>query len=450
MMSKIRYKSLFFAVFFSIALFMTACSSAESATKLRIGKTDIKDCETQYYYTFFLRQLAIDPTTDQGKEELAAQTGDKEYPTVEDYIWDSVVSEIQRVELFLSEAQKENYNISDEEVKNRVDKETARLKEIAEGIETDFPEYLEIIWGTGFSEEDLSYVLTRMFSAEIYYEETLSKKFEPTENEIIKQYEDNKEKYDRVNYRAFEFKYDEDNKNVAQMIDEAQKMLDELTDEKSFSQLSYKYASEEAKEIYKEDNVTLFENVSSNVLKEEFSEWLFSSKREQGDKVKIDSAEGSYVLYFISRTKPAGGMINLREFLMEYGVTSDGEVNEDEAVKKRIREKAESLKAEIKNEDDFIKALEENSTSGEDLDAGGLYENIARGDQAEEITEWGFDPKRKEGDVEIVEIKSGIAFLYFVNKIDEEEWKHKARLDLRAEKYEKYLTKNFKKYKLNK
>ena len=70
---------------------------------------------------------------------------------------------------------------------------------------------------------------------------------------------------------------------------------------------------------------------------------------------------------------------------------------------------------------------------------GGLYANVYKGQLVNEMTSWGFDPKRKPGDTAVVRSSYGYHILYFVSEGEETYRNVLCRTAIEAERYTAFM-----------
>jgi hypothetical protein len=164
-------------------------------------------------------------------------------------------------------------------------------------------------------------------------------------------------------------------------------------------------------------------------------EWLRNTERKEGDITAIpqeststdkDGKEvktltGYYVVVYQSSTDNNYALANVRHILIPFeGGTTDpttGVKKYTDAEKKAAKEKAEKLYKEWKDagvltEDSFAELAKKNSK--DNVDEGGLYEDIYPGQMVTNFNDWCFDESRKAGDTGIVETEYGHHIMFYV------------------------------------
>ena len=163
--------------------------------------------------------------------------------------------------------------------------------------------------------------------------------------------------------------------------------------------------------------------VSGSSLDSSYSEWLRDSERLSGDAAVFDSGSGSSVVLFLARNDNHYATQNVRHILVKAEAAEDGTYS-DEA-KAAALAKAEEILAEYeageKTEDSFAALANQYSEDGGSNTAGGLYENIYKGQMVPEFEAFCF-ASHKAGDTGIVYGESsgyaGYHVMYYVGEGD--------------------------------
>ena len=155
----------------------------------------------------------------------------------------------------------------------------------------------------------------------------------------------------------------------------------------------------------------------------DLGEWLRDGARKSGDLTVVeDSAgQGSYVVLFLAREDNHYPTVSVRHILIKAAAGEDGTYS-DEA-KQAALEKINEIRAEFdsgdKSEESFAALAEKYSEDGGSNTAGGLYENVYKGEMVQEFNDFCFAPHQK-GDVDVVYGESGsyagYHLVYFVGE----------------------------------
>lgn len=427
------------------AVTFSACGNESGNTgtgdgqTLTVAKEEITAAECTYYYTYYLSQNGIDVSTDEGLGQLASPTGLKEYPTVNDYIRHLVASEIQRTVICLKKAQELGWTVPTEKAAKSAETDMLDLENDSKQAGITVEEYVKKMWGDEVTPDDIRQVFNRMYTAKEYYDTVFMPQWVPSENEIEKYYGKNSADYDKVDFRAFFFAYTSEDEQVRKtQAANAREMCGRITDEKSFAALAEEYAQEDMKLLYSDESYTLQKGVLKQLLNEAPAKWLFDAKRAAGDKDIVEDESGIYVLYFINRVKPEEPMVTIRQLTLELGSTPQ-EQQQSHTLAAELVKKAVS-------EEEMQKLVDKYATQSAEKECGGLYQNVYRGGQPEELDEWCFDPARKAGDTALIETQYGRHILYFVSATQDAEWHARVYKRIMTDKAEKELSKLRKKY----
>lgn len=159
------------------------------------------------------------------------------------------------------------------------------------------------------------------------------------------------------------------------------------------------------------EDTTLYENTLKSSMPSILSDWLTDSARQAGDTTVIEASNdaGYYAVMFLgSNDNTEVPTVNVRHILIS---TSDSVTAED------ARSQIEEIQAEYEEdptEEHFAELAETYSSDTGSNTNGGLYENVAPGQMAEEFNDWIFADNRQAGDVGIVETDYGCHLMYFV------------------------------------
>ena len=282
--------------------------------------------------------------------------------------------------------------------------------------------YLTYIYGTGCNKQNFRQYLELTELAADYatnYETSLTY----TAEQISEAYAANPNDYDRVSYRTFFYSYSNVQGDDADITDAtksktralAEQMAQSATGEEQFVELCKENAPEDSASYYDDDSYTLREDYAYSACLTDAQDWLFDAARVEGDCTALESEDGCYVVYFISRTTNDFPLVNVRHILISVSDTSDEAAMED------ARLKAEDLLAQFESGDKTEESVAELArTNSDDTGAGdgGLYANVYPGQMVTAFNDWCFDDARQPGDVGIVQTEYGYHVVYFVGYSD--------------------------------
>lgn len=367
-----------------------------------------------YYYTAYYKLYATYYETYGDYAQNMMPSGDE----MKNY----AVYMIQETQALHEAAEAAGYTLS-EAGKANMEADSASLAEAAE--ENGFSsvnKYLKAAMGKGLNykiyQENMEYYSLAQEYALVMYDE-----FIYSDEDLNTYYEQNRNKYDVVTYRAF---FVNGTENMDQAKADAQAFEDAITDEDSFAELALEYAAEDSKETYEDKDATLY-SYSGQYLSSyaaDFSTWLLDLGRDEGETTVVETANnnGYYVVYFVGRDTNEYATKNVRHILFATNSLSADDYESDAAYEEALAAlKAEKLalaedvlaqwQAGEASEESFAALADEYSEDGAE---GGLYENVYRGQTVEAFDAWCYDAARKAGDVEIVETEFGYHVMYFI------------------------------------
>lgn len=365
---------------------------------------------------------------------------------------------------FYDEAMKNDYTLSDEEIKT-IDDEIEEIRKTANDNSFSLKRYLTLLAGEGVN-ESLYRELKERDAIAMKYQTDLSEQYAdlPTDEEIQNYYTENAEDYDSVYFRLFSVSYsaeeseDSDAYTQSRAKTIANNMLNEISTFEDFNDLAYKYAHSDDKKTYEYSDATAVKNMTytsvSNDINLDLADWLFDEGRKVNDKTVIHDEDYSrYFVVCLEKTKALVDdlTVNVRHILVQFNNT-DEEGNEieltDEIVdvaKTEIDSIYNEWKDGEKTEDSFAKLAETRTDDPGSKETGGLYENVYRGQMVTEFEDWCYAPERKPGDTGIIRSSFGFHLMYFIDKNDEPHWKHSIRLALGSENFSEFVNSLYKK-----
>jgi len=362
--------------------------------------------------------MGFDPSVSPEKQEYSGETlegfKDGEKATWSDYLRINAISSMRQGYAVYQEAIASGYEKTDE-VQEKIDNYILTLSQAAESDETDLDSFIKQRFGSDMDEKMLRAVLERQLVASDF----LQKKYDEfgeniTEEEALKAFNEEPEKYSSVSLRYFGTDTEE----------EANEALEKITDEESFIKLAESYS------YTPEDSLVAsmpYENLAS-FLNEEDVNWLFSAERKPGDKYAAE-AGGQYAVFFVLEPahKDESRASNVRHLLYAFPTDEEGNIDMSDEEKAQLKKEAEKTLAQFKknpSEEAFIE-LVKNVPSDDDasVENGGLYENITElSNYVPEFKNWAIDPERKPGDVEIVETEYGYHIMYYSSRSEKPMW----------------------------
>lgn len=412
-----------------------------------------------------------------GETTTAAEstTKAKNYDTWHDYISDSTLQQLKNYYILYDEAVKDGMKLSDAQVKG-VEKQIEDIRKTATDNGFTLNAYLKLVYGNGINEKLLKKFMLRDELAKKFSEEKQKSMAEEyTDEQVLKEYNDNINDYSFVDYRSQTFTVS-DTQDAAATKKLADEFLAKADSEENFENAADEILIADKIKSEKESNsddksATVDEAAikkeytdnSDNTLKKksdfstvsgtstELAKWLFNSSRKAGDKtvveVKTNDEVTSYIAVYtvtpIYKEEEVG--VNVRHILFKFTEDSSSTEEPTDEQKKAAKTKAEDALKQWKSgdmtEDSFAALATELSEDTGSSSNGGLYENVTQGQMVQTFNDWIFDSSRKTGDTDIVETEYGYHVMYFVGKSNRQVWDNTIRDNLSKKDFENYSKK---------
>lgn len=410
---------------------------AEHTTAAIASGHKLTPAEVNYFYRAAYTSLQnqfgdffsymIDTETPLDEQVYDEETG----ATWADVLTEQALQTASQTYAVYDEAIKNGYTLSDDEIAN-IDASVEILDLYASGYGLNSANaFLTSQYGSGANTKSYRSFLEVNTLAESYASH-VNESFTYSADAIDDAYAADPDAYDTVNYRLYvindsffpaeeDASEDEESEDEAAEVDEdalkAQmealaKQIAEQTqgDEAAFNLAALQNAPESTRENYQDDSYTLRSVSSKASTVTELADWLYDGARQFGDTTYVESSNGYYVAFYLSRDTHDEPMPNVRHILVRVSDTTDEEAMSE------AQAKAEEILAEYeageKSEDAFIELVKEYSDDG-NAEEGGLYENIAPGYMVEEFEDWCYDDSRAAGDTGIIQTSYGYHVMYF-------------------------------------
>lgn len=414
-------------------------------TSMTVGSEKIKVVELNYYYHMLASNYGFDLSDATSVKSLEGESGIEGYATLGDFLMDQAAKEVQKYTVLANLATEAGVAL-DSTDQDTINNFYDELQASADSEELSLGNYLAKNFGKGATKESLRPALERLLLGSKFSDEKTAG-FAVSDADIKTYYDENKDEFDILAYRAFTFTADiaddatADQTTAAKAAAKAKAdaMLAAVTSEADFKSQCVANAGADDKTAYEEEDASLFDNIRySDVSSTAQATWLFDeTARKTGDKTVIDEGDGSYtVLYFISRAIDDSPRIDVRHILIE----ADRETATAEAIA-AAKTKAESILAEYlagaKTAESFGDQAKLNSGDS-NASEGGLYESVTPGQMVSEFDDWCFAPARQTGDTGIVQTDYGFHVMYFVGQAGIE-WQLNIQEVLRDEAYQTFL-----------
>lgn len=303
----------------------------------------------------------------------------------------------------------------------------------AENNYSSLQQFINLNYGKGVTMELLETELHRTIVAEAYAE-SLRDAYEYTDAELAAYYDEHADEYDSITYSYYMISSSVENAPDADAMAKAIKGF-----------------TEDEFNAYLEENengataTTLTYN--GRQIADLFSEWLLDGARKAGDSTVITDETGdtSYVMLFQERSKNDYNLVSFRHVLLNAeDADGDGIYSEEElaAAVDAMQDIYDEWQAGAATEDSFAEIANEHSEDTGSNTAGGLYEDVYKGQMVENVNDWIFDPARQPGDTGIVTNEgsyTGAHLLYFVGAADKTYASTLAKSSLSSDDYEAWL-----------
>lgn len=435
----------------------------KATTAVKIGDEKISTAEFAYYYAAQYQQMSYMASyysqqgyslgfdTSLSPDDPSNTTTDADGNTItwNDYFMDAATSRAQFVQAYYEEAVKAGVELSEDEQKE-INETIEEYRESAAENNFSLGAYLKANFGEGFNEKTFKAQLEKETLAQNYYNDQQAAYLNGiTDEEIKKEYTDNKKNYDYADVRYFAFTYTTLSANEGESEDElkarqtasnnellakAKDVYAKVKDADSLIEAAKAYKNEGSDTPSDSDVTTLSSHVTYSTAKSSLTEkgadWLFDAGRKAGDTTLVEGDSAAYIIVCI---KPSynSNSVSVRHCLIEFDAEDEDNVTDEE--KKTAYDKAKELYdswlAGEKTEESFKTLVSENSADTGSTENGGLYENIRITDNyVAEFIDWSFADGRKAGDSGIIETTYGYHIMYFVSdNTDDTDWQNTIR-----------------------
>lgn len=406
----------------------------KNLTAVSVGDEKINAVEFRYHYTDTKNQLLNnfgsamqENGTDLSKPLEPQMYGEQ---TWAEYLKEATVSQIKETYSVYNEAKKANYVIS-EDIQAMIETYMKSIDDAAAAENITADKLVKNVYGKLMTTDLIREYITKRYYA-VGYIQDMEKSFSPSDEEITKHYEDNKNDFDLVSYRMFKVPFEkvEGDDSTTTANKEASKakadeMLSKITTEDSFGDLAYEYAADDKKGYYEDRSVTFVQEAPIVEDSGAIAEWYSDPERKDGDKAVIEGNTDYAVVMFKSRVRPEYNSVSVRHILI-MPETADTHVHEGDTVhddaefladaKAKADEVYSAYLAGDKTEDAFAALANEHSQDPGSNTTGGIYEEFGKNEMYESFDTWSFNPTNKPGDTGIIESESGFHIMYFVGE----------------------------------
>ena len=228
----------------------------------------------------------------------------QEYST--DYTWydyfaNSAVTTIKETKALLEDADANGFTYDNEAAD--YDEFINQIKDAASEADTSYSDYLKQLFGKRATEKRVKEFL-KDYLKSTAYQEQLTEKLAATDSEVSEYYQENKDTYDKFEYRIFTVKADSsDSADMANAKETANSFASGVSSELDFISQCRKYA-EAGDDTYADDEASLVTETKKSNVEAACADWIASSDRKEGDLTVIEDADNEcyYVVYYISRS----------------------------------------------------------------------------------------------------------------------------------------------------
>lgn len=306
--------------------------------------------------------------------------------------------------------------------KDQVDAMMLSYSEEAKEMSMSVDEYVAYNYGEGITAQDFATFTSNRLLAAQYCDKVMAA-FTYTDEDYEAFYQENRDTFDRVNFRIFtvtekhlptDQKPDTDEAADLAVKDYAELFAKDLKTEEEFKKRALAYALEDEKETMSEDSGTLAQKVDASQLADgDMKTWLFSADRVKGDVAVHKTSTSAYtVTMFLSRGRDETPLASMRHLLLAVDEKTEGKT--DAEVKPAVDALLAQWESEGRTEESFTALVEKHTEDTASQYTGGLYENFKQGYMDGVIDEWIFAEGRKENDYTIVKGSYGYHILWFL------------------------------------
>lgn len=305
--------------------------AALNDTYIKVGNHEVTKVEYDYHYSnasgnfltansYLLPYIGLDVEKDFAEQQYS------EDMTWKDAFDQMTVDQIKQIKAWNDDAAAAGFEYDPAEDYAKV---LADIKNASEEAGIDVKTYYQAMYGEYATESNMEGYIKEALLASAYAKH-LEEQNRPSDEEVAKQYDENKNDYDQVSYYVAQFDADvetaedeeePDEAAVKAAMDEQKKsaeaMLERLEAGEDFETLAEEYlpaVKSDSEDENEEENSE--EETKDAHLKEKFGynsvigegnqEWLFETARKAGDCTVIEDTENDryFVLKFVERVRP--------------------------------------------------------------------------------------------------------------------------------------------------
>lgn len=416
-----------------------------SFTALKIGDTKISAAQFNYYYSVAFNDIAnqasqveqyygsniwgFDSSLPPDEQESTEKDEDGNPIMWSEAIKERAIAIAQQSIGYYNEAKAAGITLTEDQ--------EAEINETIEAYRTEAANnnytlnaYLKLYFGAGFNEKVFKNQLEIELLANAFTDAKSTEIDESiTDEEIEKEYKDNKKDYDYTDIRYYTLSFkkltakdgeSEDALKKRQkeandkLIADAKGIIEKATDDATLVEEIKAYNNSET-DTTKKAIATTYSALKTSVS-EKGADWAYAAGRKAGDMTVVSDDNAAYIILVL---KPAytSNSVSVRHCLVAFDAKDSKNVTDAE--KKEAFKKADKLLKDLGDkitEEAFSKMATANTEDEGSASTGGLYENIRISDNyVESFEAWSFDDARKVGDTGIIETEYGYHIMYFVS-----------------------------------
>lgn len=302
------------AVVVSIAVPIVRKSSALKGTYVKIGDHELTQVEYDYYYNVavnnyltayssILPYMGLDTSRDYDQQQYA------EGKTWKDLFDEMTVEQIKQSKALLDDAKGVGFTY---DTSAEYDVFVSELETAAQSAGVSVGEYYKNTFGEYATKQNVEPFVKEGLLVSAYHDDLMVKNV-PSDEEIKAYYEENKQNYDKVDFRSFNFNTeiaeDASEEDIKKAMDElkvkADAMMEARKGGEDFEALCLKNASENTKENYENPDTeySLSEGRNYSNISAVMSDWLYDESRKAGDITVLadETYHQYYVVEFVKR-----------------------------------------------------------------------------------------------------------------------------------------------------
>lgn len=467
------------ALVLSIAVLVIQGFVAPNAAAMTIGSEKIYSHELNYYYinaySNFVNQVGTEYASQlfglDTTQSLKTQTyyADSSM-TWHDYFLNTAKTSAQQIHMLADAAKAEGVTLS-EEYEAYVQDEMSGLADYVAENGYSMDSYLSAMYGKRMDQAEYERLVRNGYLAS-QYSEAKSEEFSSsyTDDDLTSYYNEHKNDFDLVTYRRYlvtaatEDGMTDTQRNEALNVARAtaEAMANASTSEAEFiaqvvtqknkenaeaaantaegeeATEPTEYTGDQAETDTLQSEVTYSSFSTTNESSAAQAEWLFDEARTTGNVTTIDTTTGTYVFFFMERSRHDYNTVDVRHILVSFDsfdaegnpIADDAE-NTDEnadsstettdAQRDAAQAEAERILAEWKDgaaTEESFGELAKQYTDDSNGEQGGLYEQVYQGRMVTNFNDWIFGSGREPGDTGVISTDYGYHVMYFVGEND--------------------------------